>query len=163
MHEDEDTDSTTQSELKQRATLRRKSAIKSFQTEKADKKSAFKEENDKPDETDLCLKRINRRLRSKQRISYEEDALKSPPPKRKCISNIDSISSKVVGYLEKTFYENKFLKDKQILQLSTETGLTEKQIREWFKEKSLKQNPEINTNTNESRTRRRISRNSFDK
>ena len=96
----------------------------------------------------------NRSLRPKQIISYDEEPLKTPPAKRKC-----NASSRVTSYLETVFHENKFLKDKQIVAISRETGMAETQIREWFKERSLKSSS--NESHGESRSRRRVSRNAF--
>ena len=96
----------------------------------------------------------NRSLRPKQMVSYDEEPLKTPPAKRKC-----NASSRVTSYLETVFHENKFLKDKQIVAISRETGMAETQIREWFKERSLKSSS--NESQGESRSRRRVSRNAL--
>ena len=115
---------------------------------------------DKHDRDVSASKLSNRSLRPKSTISYEEEPLKTPPAKRKCNSAKLDIPPKVASYLEKLFQGNKFLKDKQIMEISKETGQSEAQIREWFKERSLRSS--LDESQSEcSRGRRRVSRHAF--
>ena len=142
--------------------LRRKSLIKK-QLEKEQSKIEVHNKTDKNE----ALKRSKRCLRQNQTISYgeqagEEESLKSPPSKRKCIvnnANRNDMSPRVVNYLEKLFHENKFIKDKQIEEISKEANLNSSKIREWLKQRSFKSNIE---NTNQITDRRR-SRKNLDK
>jgi predicted nucleotidyltransferase len=108
----------------------------------------------------VSVKSSSRSLRPKSTISYEEEPLKTPPAKRKCNSSKLDIPPRVASYLEKLFQGNKFLKDKQIMEISKETDQTETQIREWFKERSLRSS--LDESQSEcSRGRRRVSRYAF--
>jgi hypothetical protein len=115
---------------------------------------------DKHDRDVSASKLSNRSLRPKSTISYEEEPLKTPPAKRKCNSAKLDIPPKVASYLEKLYQGNKFLKDKQIVEITKETGQSEAQIREWLKERSLRSS--LDESQSEcSRGRRRVSRHAF--
>ena len=122
------------------------------------------EQQAKSDKSEFLTRTSGRRLRAtNQVVSYEEESLKSPPSKRKCMpasaadasANRTDLSPHVVRYLEKMYDANKFLKDKQIEQISRETSMSAGKIREWLKQRSLRSNMETGSENTENRRRSR--------